>query len=62
MHMLFTESWSCFFYAPAIFNGGTYSITPVHMYVSPVCRVRNTFGFCAISFERIGELDLYTGI
>ena len=44
----------CFYYAPAIFNGGAYSITAVRTYVHPVC---NTFGFCAISFERIGVLD-----
>ena len=41
-------------YAPAIFSGGAYSITAVHTYVRPV---RNTFGFRAISFERIGVLD-----
>ena len=51
------------FYAPAIFNGGTYSITAVRTYVRPVRpirpvrRIRNTFGFRVISFERIGVLD-----
>ena len=54
------------FYAPAIFNGegGAYSITAVHTYVRPsrpsrpsVRPVRNTFGFRAISFERICVLD-----
>ena len=45
--------WSDF-YAPAIFNGGAYSITAVRTYVRPV---HNTFGFRAISFERIGVLD-----
>ena len=51
-----------FFYAPTIFNGGgggAYSITAVCTYVRlsihPIC---NTFGFRAISFERIGILDL----
>ena len=42
------------YYAPAIFNGGAYSTTAVRMYIRPV---RNTFGFRAISFERIGVLD-----
>ena len=39
-------------------GGGTYSITAVH----PVRPVRNTFGFCAISFERIGVLKFYTQV
>ena len=51
-------------YAPAILNlgrgEGAYSITAVHTYICwsrPVNPVRNTFGFRAISFERIGVLD-----
>ena len=47
------SSWFVY-YAPAIFNGGAYSITAVRTSVRPVC---NTFGFRAISFERIGVLD-----
>ena len=39
---------------PAIFNGGAYSITAVRTYVRPL---RNTNGFRAISFEKIGVLD-----
>ena len=39
-------------------GGGAYSITAVRTYVRPSVRpVRNTFGFCAISFERIGVVD-----
>ena len=49
-----------FFYAPAIFNGEAYSITTVrtsvHLSVPSVRPVRNTNGFHAISFERIGVL------
>ena len=52
-----------FFYAPAIFNGEAYSITTVRTYVRPfhlsvpsVRPVRNTNGFHAIAFERIGVL------
>ena len=45
------------FYVPAIFNGGPYSVTSVRTYVHPVHPIRNTFGFRAISFERIGVLD-----
>ena len=44
-------------YAPAIFSGGTYSITAVRTSVPSVRPVCNTFGFRAISFERIGVLD-----
>ena len=53
--MLFTCK-SVYIYAPAIFSegGGAYSITAVRKSVRPV---RNTFGFRAISFERIGVLD-----
>ena len=39
---------------------GAYSITAVGTYVCPVRPVhpvRNTNGFCAISFEKIGILD-----
>ena len=52
-----------FYYAPTIFNGGAYKVTAVLTYVRPVHPsrsvrpVRNTFGFSAISFERIGVLD-----
>ena len=52
---------SLFFCTPAIFNvargggGSAYSITAVRTYVRPV---RNTNGFRAISFEKIGVLDL----
>ena len=38
-------------------GGGAYSITAVRTYVHPSRPVRNTFGFHAISFERIGILD-----
>ena len=41
-------------------GGVAYSITAVRTYVRPVRPVRpirNTFGFRAISFERIGVLD-----
>ena len=43
-----------FFYAPAIFSRGAYSITAVRTYIRPV---RNTDDFRAISFEKIGVLD-----
>ena len=49
-------SFGVFFYAPAIYNGGAYSITLVRTYVRPV-RTKN--GFRAISFEYIGVLDSY---
>ena len=38
-------------------GGGAYSITAVRMYVPSVRPVCNSFGFPAISFERIGVLD-----
>ena len=37
--------------------GMRYSITAAHTYVRPSCPVRNTTGFSAISFEKIGILD-----
>ena len=36
-------------------GGGAYSVTAVRTYIRPVC---NTNGFRAISFEKIGVLDL----
>ena len=57
MSRLLCKKEALFCYAPAIFNrggGGAYSITAVRTYVRPV---RNTFGFRAISFERISVLD-----
>ena len=42
-------------YAPAIFSGG-HIVSPLSVRTS-VRPVRNTNGFRAISFERIGELD-----
>ena len=43
---------------PISMGGGAYSITAVRPYVRPSVRpVCNTFGFRAISFERIGVLD-----
>ena len=39
------------------FGGGAYSITAVRTYVPTVRPVRNTNGFRAISFEKIGVLD-----
>ena len=51
------------FYAPAIFNGGTYSITPVRTYVRPICPSRLFVPYVTqmISeryfFKRIGVLD-----
>ena len=53
----YCQSSSFVYYAPAIFNGGAYSITAVRTSVHPVRPVRNTFGFRAISSERIGVLD-----
>ena len=35
-------------------GGGAYSITAVRTYIHPI---RNTNGFCTISFEKIGILD-----
>ena len=46
-----------FFYAPAFSMGRAYSITAVRTYVRPVRPARNTFGFRAISFEKISVLD-----
>ena len=51
-----------YFYAPAIFNGGGgggHIVSPlsVRTSVPSVRPVRNTGGFRAISFERIGILD-----
>ena len=52
-----------YFYAPAIFNGGggggAHIVSPlsVRTSVPSVRPVRNTGGFRAISFERIGILD-----
>ena len=58
----FSISRLMFFYAPppphhAIFNWGAYSITAVRTYVRPVRPVRNTNGFRAISFEKIGVFN-----
>ena len=59
------ENLSFFFFMPPPFSmARAYSITAVCMYVHlvspsvrPIHPVRNTDGFCAISFERIGVLD-----
>ena len=54
------------FYAPTIFNGGwdgELIVSPLSVCTSvppdrpSVHPVRNTNGFCAISFEKIGVLD-----
>ena len=46
-----------FFYAPAIFNGG-HIVSPLSICTSvSSIPVRNTNGFCAMSFEKIGLLD-----
>ena len=42
---------------PPFSMGGAYSITTVRTYVRPVRPIRNTNGFRAIFFERIGVLD-----
>ena len=47
------------FFMPPPVSVGVHIVSPlsVHTYVRPVRPVHNTFGFCAISFERIGVLD-----
>ena len=72
MHMLMTSSSNtvgkakrCYssilpnhiFYAPAIFNGGWGGGGHIASPLSVRTSVRNTFGFRAVSFERIGVLD-----
>ena len=57
-------TYTLFYYAPAICNGGAYSITLVRTSVLPYVRtsvrpVRTKNGFRAISFEYIGVLDSY---
>ena len=46
-----------FLLCPRHFQWGAYSITNVRTYVGLSRPVRNTFGFRAMSFERIGVLD-----
>ena len=49
-----------FLLCPRHFQWGAYSITAVRSYVrpvSPVRPIRNTNGFCVISFEKIGVFN-----